>query len=518
MANGTTAPARTLRLCVAALGGQGGAVLTDWLIRIAEAHDWLVQATSVPGVAQRTGATIYYLEFFPRSRARQVGIEPIMALMPVPGDVDAVIASELAEAGRAIQRGLVTSDRTMLIASTHRSYSIAEKSALGNGAVDPVALETLVRSQAKRAILFDMEELAVRHEVIVSAVLLGAICGSGVLPFSREAYLAAIEASGIAIESNTRAFEEASRIAASPQGPQKGGKVLEQPESMPEKAQSRSLQGLLDRIRGLPTPIAPLALHAARRLIDYQDARYAMLYLDRLERVVALEPASGEYSLSEATARGLALWMSFEDTIRVADFKTRAPRLGRIRTEVRATTDEVLGVTDFLKPRLQEIAGTLPAGIGRWLLNSRALSSIVNHWTQGRRIRTSGIRGFLLLYAVAGLRGLRRRTLRYKEENSRIEEWLSAIVRMAPRNHALARELALCQRLIKGYGETHERGWRNYCLLKSELPRLIARADGPEVLAQLRAAALANEEGTALSAELERLANSTSSSPQPHAA
>src|SRR5246127_5502229 len=136
---------RTIKLTIAALGGQGGGVLADWLIAIAEANGYIAQSTSVPGVAQRTGATIYYLEFFPRAAAERAGRQPILALMPVPGDVDCVIASELAEAGRAIQRGLVTAERTTLISSTHRSYSIAEKSALGQGAADTQGLLPLVR-------------------------------------------------------------------------------------------------------------------------------------------------------------------------------------------------------------------------------------------------------------------------------------------------------------------------------------------------------------------------------------
>src|SRR5215475_11562810 len=111
---------RTLKLTIAALGGQGGGVLTDWLIEIAERNDYVVQATSVPGVAQRTGATIYYLELL--SRAEAAGREPVMALMPVPGDVDCVVASELAEAGRAITRGLVSAQTTPIISSTHRTY------------------------------------------------------------------------------------------------------------------------------------------------------------------------------------------------------------------------------------------------------------------------------------------------------------------------------------------------------------------------------------------------------------
>src|ERR1700742_4584728 len=151
---------RPIKLTIAALGGQGGGVLADWLIEIAEAENYIAQSTSVPGVAQRTGATIYYLEFFPRAVAKQVGRAPVLALMPVPGDVDCVIASELAEAGRAIQRGLVTPDRTTLISSTHRTYAISEKSAMGRGAADSEGLLELVRTQAKRVVLFDMEQTA----------------------------------------------------------------------------------------------------------------------------------------------------------------------------------------------------------------------------------------------------------------------------------------------------------------------------------------------------------------------
>src|SRR5215472_12057878 len=138
--------ARTIKLTIAALGGQGGGVLTDWLIAIAEANDYIVQSTSVPGVAQRTGATIYYLEFLARAEAERTGREPVMALMPVSGDVDCVVASELAEAGRAIQRGLVSAQRTTLISSTHRAYAIGEKSALGRGITDPQQLLDLVRT------------------------------------------------------------------------------------------------------------------------------------------------------------------------------------------------------------------------------------------------------------------------------------------------------------------------------------------------------------------------------------
>ena len=112
------------------MGGEGGGVLADWIVDMGEANGYFAQTTSVPGVAQRTGATIYYVELYPVAQAQVDGGQPVLALMPLPGDVDIVLASELMEAGRAVQRGLVTRDRTTFIASTHRVYSIAEKSAM----------------------------------------------------------------------------------------------------------------------------------------------------------------------------------------------------------------------------------------------------------------------------------------------------------------------------------------------------------------------------------------------------
>jgi len=496
---------RPIKLCIAALGGQGGGVLADWLIGIAEAQGYLAQSTSVPGVAQRTGATIYYLEFFPRAAAEQAGREPIMALMPVPGDVDCVAASELAEAGRAIQRGLVDRERTTLIASSHRSYTISEKSAMGQGAADAAGLAELARTQAKRLILFDMEAVAEQHHSVISSVLLGAICGSGVLPFGRAAFEAAIAESGISVATNLAAFadacERAERGDAAATAAQAANAAPAAAAGVPAHARSPSLQPLLDRVRRLPEAIQPLALEGVRRAIDYQDPAHAALYLSRLEHIAALD--EGEWALTAAVARSLALWMTFEDTIRVADLKTRAARFARVRAEVRAAPEQLFGITEFMKPRVAEIAGTLPAPIGAWLLASPRLARWLGRMTGGKRVRTNTVSGFLLLHALGGLKRWRRGTLRFIEENGRIEDWLRRIERLAPVHYDLAVELARAQRLIKGYGETHERGWKSFTALLSRLEALAARADGAAVLARLHEAALADEDGKAFAKELD---------------
>lgn len=495
---------RPIKLTIAALGGQGGGVLADWLIDVAEAQNWLVQSTSVPGVAQRTGATIYYLEFFPRELAQRMGREPVMALMPAPGDVDCVLASELAEAGRAIMRGLVTPDRTTLIASSHRAYTIAERSALGDGAVDADQLAEESRKNAKRLIMFDMEALASRHESFISSVLLGALAGSGVLPFTRDSFEAAIKHSGVAVATNLAAFADAFERAAKRVDERPSVKRARLSAEVPERAHSMAAQPLLERVRKFPARLQPVLLAGVRRLLDYQDVQYASLYLDRIARIEA-EDRDPEQLLTSAVAQHLALWMSFEDTIRVADLKTRGSRFERVRSEVRVEGDQLLGVTEFMKPRVEEIAGTLPARLGRWVERSPTLTRTVTRMTGGRQIRTSTIRGFLLLRVIASLRRIRKATLRYQVENGRIERWLERIASLSRESYPCAVEVARLQRLVKGYGETHERGWRNFTTIISQAQALARREDGATLIARLQAAALADEEGVVLQRELRAL-------------
>ena len=174
---------KPLTIAILAMGGQGGGVLADWIVEVAEHEGWAAQSTSVPGVAQRTGATIYYIETLPPRN----GVTPVFSLMPTPGDVDVVMAAELMEAGRSVLRGLVTPDKTTLIASTHRAYAVAEKEKPGDGVGDPFVVVGALDFAARRTIAFDMEKLAVERGTMISAAMLGALAGSGALPFERSA-------------------------------------------------------------------------------------------------------------------------------------------------------------------------------------------------------------------------------------------------------------------------------------------------------------------------------------------
>lgn len=496
-------PAQPIKIAILAMGGEGGGVLADWIVDLGEHCGYIAQTTSVPGVAQRTGATIYYVELFPEARARADGGRPVLALMPLPGDVDVVMASELMEAGRAVQRGLVTADRTTLIGSTHRVYSIAEKSAMGDGRVDSAQLERQAERAAKRYIRFDMAEAAERAGSVISAVLFGAVAGSGVLPFSRAQFEATIERGGVGVKPSLKAFGAAFERAQRSDGPD-----AEPPEAAAHGAvpQPRhpAVRALVERVQQqYPAGSQALVLEGVRRLIDYQDLAYATTYLARLAPFQGRSNAEG-IRLADTVARHLALWMSYEDTARVAALKTRATRFARVREESRVQAGQVMAINEYMHPRLQEICETLPGGLGRWLAGSKVPRRLVERMTQeGRVVRTSSLGGYLLLRAVAAARRWRRSTTRFAQENAMIDAWLSRIAKAEAINPQLAIEMAECQRLVKGYSDTHERGLRNYMLVMDAAERAGPQL-APATLRELRDAALADEHGHRLQAALAR--------------
>ena len=577
---------RATTIAILAMGGEGGGVLADWLLDLAESNGHIAQSTSVPGVAQRTGATIYYLELFPEALV-PAGRRPVLALSPVPGEVDIVIASELMEAGRALQRGLVSAT-SCFIASSHRVYSMTERTALGDGRVDAEKLLAGARAAAQQFVSADFARLADAAGSPIGAALYGALAATGRLPFSRAQFEATIERGGVGVRSSLAAFAAgfdaarrslqepaAVRAAAgaggSMAGPEGGasagadagagaaGAVVVATPASPQSGPR--LAALAQRIEAQFASANRATLSAGiLRAADYQDEAYAAAYLDRLRPLAAAlglsalptapavptvptaprapaaqaaqaaqaapgapaaatdATAAGAASaptapaqmqpglaleLFDETARHLALWLSYEDAIRVADLKTRRSRFERVAAEVRLDPAQQLDIHEFMHPRVEEIADVLPAALGRWLLATGwARAALAPFTRKGRVVHTSSIRGFLQLYAVAALRPLRRRSLRFQVEQQRIDEWLARIEGLSVSQPALALEVARAQRLVKGYGDTHARGWRNFQRLMDRLPNLQTQAQGAQRLQALVQAALADEDGQALDRQL----------------
>jgi len=488
-----------ISIAVLAMGGEGGGVLADWIVDAAEHAGYFAQSTSVPGVAQRTGATIYYVEIFPGTNpAPGNNLKPVLSLMPVPGHVDIVIASELMEAGRAIQRGLVSRGKTTLIASSHRVYSMTEKISMGDGRIDSQQLIRAASDAADRFICADYAKLAQESGSLISAVLFGALAGVQLLPLTRDQFEMAIRRGGVGIESSLAAFAAGFDSVSH-------GDTSDRVPGLANPRPGPALARLIKRVEQFFPPASHELLFAGMiRLADYQDTNYVEEYIDRLNPILSLENAHGDgkYRLLCETARYLALWMSYEDAIRVADLKVRKQRFERISRDVGCGKNQLLEIEEFFHPRVEEIADILPASLGRWLLSSKIALRLK---MGGRIVKTSSMRGFLQLFVVAGLRRWRRRSLRFCVEQKRMLAWLESIKAVAATDYELAISLTESQRLIKGYGGTHHRGNANYEAVLGALPR-VRRKDSPSAtMKNLIRAALADESGNVLKDALQAL-------------
>jgi indolepyruvate ferredoxin oxidoreductase beta subunit len=497
---------RPITLLIAALGGEGGGVLTNWIVSAAEQAGFPVQSTSIPGVAQRTGATTYYIEIFPVPTTELAGRRPVLALTPGIGDIDIAVASELLEAGRTVANGFVTPERTHLIASTSRLYAMDEKIAMGDGRLDQERLVKIAKDNAREALLVDMDALAKQSGSIINAVMLGAIAASGRLPLSAAQFEAAIQADGKAVDSNLRGFR-AGLEAARTKAPTA--------KSTDRKYNAPVTPELLEHevSYSLPALAQPVAVEGIRRLIAYQSVAYAQLYLNRLRALVDLDAAAGmRGKLMKEVARHLAVRMSYEDVVRVAQAKISPARMARIAREELRVGNEPFSVHDFLKPGIEELCQLLPGFLARPILRLSARRGWLGRVYFGMEINTTSINGYLRFLMLAKLRRFRPFGHRYAQEQQQIESWLDLITRAARQSGALALEVAECARLIKGYGDTHARGLANYAAIETRIIRpalaeQFSLARAADAIASARTAALVDPDGESLGrclAELER--------------
>jgi len=507
----------TILLC--ALGGEGGGVLADWLVDTARHGGHAVSGTSIPGVAQRTGATTYYVEIFPRPVSQLAGRQPVFGLYAVPGGLDLLVGSELMEAVRQAGNGLVSPDRTSVLVSTARTLTTLEKMQMADGRVADESLLAALQASAAGLELLDMATLAQQHGTVISAVMFGALagwaCSSGRLPFARAEYEATIRRGGQGIDASLRGFGAAfDRVAGAHA---QRATVMALADAVVQRLAAPldagdGMQAPLAAVAGLPAPVAEIAALGHARLIDYQDTAYAALYQQRLQRIVAAERTAdphGSFPASTEAARWLALWMAFDDIVRVADLKSRASRWQRVQREVKLDDGEVLRLYDHFKPGVPEFAALLPQRwadqLHRW--DRRRVMAGREPWALPLAVGTHTVCGLLALRALASLRGQRRRGSRFATEQALIERWMSAIEHSLAEAAELGLEIARCGRLIKGYGSTNERGKHNLLHVIDHLAQAAPVAQvanlgdahqRAKAVAAAREAALADEAGAQL--------------------
>jgi len=490
----TTQPVSIL-LC--ALGGEGGGVLADWLVDVARRLDHPAQATSIPGVAQRTGATTYYIEIFPEPFRALDGKRPVLGLNPLPGRLDALVSSELLETARQIGNGLCSATHTHVITSSARTLTTMEKMVMGDGRKDDASLRKLVASHSRQHHIVDMARMTQDAGTVVSAVMLGCIAASGLLPFARSDFEAVIGREGKAAQASLHGF------------------ALGYEAIHTQRQQTAFVQAMV-HADAAPTPTVvppevaeafPQALHTMvslghARVRQYQNAAYARLYLQRLQAIMAAEASTdGDWPVTSETARWLALWMAYDDVVQVADLKSRRSRNTRVRQEVRAGEHDLLRIYDHFKPGIPELAGLLPQSLADKLLRwDRArVAAGRSAWALPLKIGSHTITGMLALRFMARLKLLRPWGSRHAQEQRDIGQWLQALTTACAQNPLLALEVARCGQLIKGYGSTNERGKHN---LQHILTNVLAQAQAPaekaQAMARIRQAALQDEGGKAL--------------------
>lgn len=494
-----------ITLLICALGGEGGGVLTEWLVDIALASGYAAQSTSIPGVAQRTGATTYYLEVFPVPLAELQGKRPVFSLNPVPGALDGIVSSELLETARQIGNGMSSPLRTLVISSSSRTFTTAERMEPGDGRTDSAPLLEVLRAQSREHHVFDMGEMARTSGTVVSAVMLGAIAGSGLLPFARRAYEDAIRRGGKGAEASLRGFDRAFAQVSTQQAQTALVTSLLSKEELSAPA-SKGLEADLTSL--FPSEVHDMLTLGHARMLEYQGRNYADLYVQRLRQVLAAEvqadPAAAQgYAITREMARWLALWMAFDDIVRVADLKSSAQRWQRVHGEVKAGAGDLLQVYDHFKPGAAEFAALLPASLAarvtRW--DRQRVARGKAPWAMPLKVGTHSVFGMLSLRLLASLKWLRVRGSRFATEQALIEQWLAGVVRGTQAHWQLGHEIALCGRLIKGYGSTNERGKDNLMHVLEHLATGAAFASNElraAAIAAARNAALLDEAGKAL--------------------
>src|SRR5262249_2960509 len=285
--------------------------------------------------------------------ARELPARPVLALAPGIGDVDIVLASELLEAGRTIAGGFVTRDRTLMIASTARSYLVVEKMAMADGRYDGARLTKAIKEHAQAHRLIDMTALAEKSGAMINAVMLGIIAGCGRLPIPAEAFEAAIRADGKAVETNLKGFRAGLAAAREDHATAH----VHESAARRDRGAAASLADLeREIVAAMPAEARDVIVAGARRLVAYQDLAYGRPYPDRRAAVRAADARTqaGGPPLRE-TARHLPVRKAYEDVIRVAPAQIHPPPRERIATETGVKPGEPFTVTEFLKPGIEEM-------------------------------------------------------------------------------------------------------------------------------------------------------------------
>ena len=459
---------KLIKILIPAVGGQGGAVLTEWIIKALEIEEYDVQGISLPGLSQRGGSTTFYIEAYPKDSDEKI----VFSQFPLPGHIDLILSQELLELGRILKEGFGSEDTT-IISSTYRIYSTLEKLPISSGIYSDEVLTKFAQEFSNRFIGIDALKVAEdngMNQLAANAILFGALSSSFVLPVKKESYQKAIEAVGVSSNSNLEAFGIGYDYVIKNESDTQAEDKDEQPDNEYLKYIKLKDRDKVDQLKSrlsgkYPDFMIPLINEALYRLTDYQSARYAESSLEKLEGFRETDESSPDnnFKLSEYVLKNLALLMSYEDGIRVSELKIRGERFRKIKRDMQIRDDQLFNVVDYLKPDAEEVYGLFPNIVVApvlYLMDSRLFKKI---WTRkdpltvAQKPTTTSVFGFFRVWMLTKFKFMRPYSYRFKNEHKIIRLYLNSVEKLAEADYELGVMTARSGSIIKGYGRVRRR-------------------------------------------------------------
>ncbi len=452
---------RSVRALIGTVGGQGGGVLSDWFVRGLLNAGWQPQSIGLLGLSQRAGSVIYYLEARPESDSGQA--PPVLSPFAVPGDVDLILAQEFLELGRLLQGGFAAPG-CQIIANTYRYLGTLEKMPAEGGVYPTEVIRKAAEELSDNTWLFHAQHMVTEaglSNLSSNAVLLGAVIASPAFNLPAEPFHQAIRDAGSNVSDNLKAFDlgySMMRDGTLPRAhfDEKPALDWQQMADHREQQLTAKLRGpyrklLADAQQKLPARLNTVLAEALYQLIDYQDENYARAYLAMVEEF------KGDDELCAVYAQHLALWLTYEDSPRVAQIKTRPSRFQQLAKEHGVKPGQKMLVEDFLAPDPQQLYGILPPALAEAVRKiGPRFSDDFENISLEMKVKTSSLWGYWTMSLVAWTRRFRTGSWRHQQEMGHIGQWQQAVRDWRQQAPELALLAADSGRVVKGYGRVRE--------------------------------------------------------------
>jgi indolepyruvate ferredoxin oxidoreductase len=415
-------------IIVTGVGGTGVVTIGGILGMAAHLEGKGIGVIDMAGLAQKGGAVYSHIRIANTP-------DDIHAIRVAAGGADLVIGGDIVVVGSKKVLGAIKSGNTQVLVNT-AEFLPGDFTRNADYSLPTERLKRAITGAAgrDRSHFFDATRIAsdiVGRAISTNLVMVGYAYQNGALPLSAEAIEKAIELNGESVPENIAAFRWGRRAVANPAAIQ----ALLQPKA---DAENDSLK--------LSQSFAETVDRRVAFLTAYQSARYALRYLDWVEKVKTAEAnkAPGQCALSEAVARYLFKLMAYKDEYEVARLYTDTAFVERVKS----TFDgDNLRLEFHLAPpllaRRDKVTGELKKmSFGPWLLGAfRVLAKF-------KVLRGTPLDPFGY---TAERRTERRLVAEYLDVLADIVEHLT------PDNHSSAVALASLPEKIRGFGHVKQR-------------------------------------------------------------